>query len=454
MLARAWRFESSRVHHYFPAIMIWHLYNILFVLGFLLLLPRFLYRMWRRGGYRAHFGERFARYNDRTRAVLADSRQPRIWIHAVSVGEIHVAFTLIDAWRKKRPELTFALSTTTSTAYKLGAQRLSPPDVLFYFPVDLPFIQRRALAAIRPRALVLVEAEWWPNVIREARKQSIPVALVNGRMSDSSFNGYRKLQWFMKQLLGDVQVLCAQSKTDAERLVALGAPAGRVHAVGSTKYEIAAPPENRVADIAAQMRDAGLDVASRTVWVGGSTWPGEEEALVDLYLLLKKSYPSLALTLVPRHAERAGEIVRLIEKRGLAYAQRSNKATVSSDPIDIYLADTTGELMFFYALADVVFVGKSLTQQGGQNVIEPAALGKPVVVGPHMGNFKSIMEDFLAAQALLQVPNKAQLEETMRKLLGDDGFKQTLGARATALVRAKSGAMERTISLLEEMMRT
>jgi len=172
--------------------MIWFFYNFLFVLGFLLLLPRFLYRMWRRGGYGKHFTQRFARYDAEIRRVLSlRSDGNRIWMHAVSVGEINIAFACIDEWRRRRPGICFVLSTTTSTAYALAAKRLAAPDVLVYFPVDLPFIQRRALRVLRPKGIVLVEAEWWPNLLREAERLNIPVALINGRVSDPSFRGYQ-----------------------------------------------------------------------------------------------------------------------------------------------------------------------------------------------------------------------------------------------------------------------
>jgi len=255
----------------------------------------------------------------------------------------------------------------------------------------------------------------------------------------------------VSRLFADVHVFCAQTDEDANRLSVLGAPSSRVHTVGSTKYDMAPPDAERVAMARSDVQAAGI-APNRVVLLGGSTWPGEEDILLNLYIKLKSAYPELALILTPRHAERAEEIVRLIESRGLSYARRRHTAAPSPGGLDVYLVDTTGELMVFYALADVVFVGKSLTQHGGQNVIEPAVMAKAVLVGPHMENFPGVMADFLSADAILQVKHAEELEQQLFRLLSSQEERDRFGRRAAELVSKKSGALKRTLDLVDPML--
>jgi 3-deoxy-D-manno-octulosonic-acid transferase len=423
----------------------WLLYNVLFAIGFLLLTPRFLLRMKRRGGYARHFGQRFARYDEGVRARLAQG--PRVWVHAVSVGELFVALKLMEEWRALRPGLRFAVTTTTSTGRAIADARVKEPDVVLYFPLDFPPIMRRALDAIRPAAVVLVELELWPNLVRLARRRGAPVFLLNGRISDHSFNGYRRLRFFTRRILPLLEGLYPQSAADAERLVALGAPAERVRVTGSAKYDVATAEPEAEAKARAALRAAGVP-DDAVVLLGGSTWPGEEDALLDAYRALKPAHPRLALVLVPRHVERVPEILPALRARGHVVRLRTDASAPAAAP-DVLLVDTTGELKNLYACADAIFVGKSLTRHGGQNPIEPALYGKPVVVGPNMENFAAIMEDFRAAEALVQVGSAGELAQALGALLADPPRMRELGRRAAEVVRSRRGAVRQALEAID-----
>ncbi|HMP88982.1 MAG TPA: 3-deoxy-D-manno-octulosonic acid transferase [Kiritimatiellia bacterium] len=423
--------------------MIWIIYNILFVLIFPLLLPHFLFRMKRRGGYSKDITQRLGYYSDET--VLQLGGEPRIWIHAVSVGELYVALHLIKEWRERAPETRFALTTTTSTAYAIAKRELSELDVVLYFPVDFPPIMRKAFEAIDPKAILLVEVELWPNLIRIARERGIPVMLVNGRMSDRSFKGYRKLSMLTRPLLAEFDLIGVQSDEDLRRFVALGAPPDRTVNFGSAKYDVAlATPLGEGGKALEVMRSAGI-TDQHLVLLGGSTWPGEEDAMVDLYRGLKTRYRNLVLVIAPRHVERANQIVEELKPRVGKLLRRSNikeKPAISpAYPPDVLLIDTTGELKHFYANADVIFVGKSLTQHGGQNIIEPALYGKPVVVGPNMENFVAIMDDFLQENAVLQVKDLQGLRRAVDDLLCDPQKRRAIGGSARRVVETKAGSL-------------
>jgi 3-deoxy-D-manno-octulosonic-acid transferase len=423
--------------------MIWIFYNILFLLIFPLLLPHFLLRMRKRGGYSRNFMQRLGHYSDEVLEQLGG--HPRIWVHAVSVGELFVALRMMQEWREREPGVLFALTTTTSTAYSIAQRELKAPDVALYFPVDFPPIMKRAFQEINPLTIVLVEVELWPNLIRMARRQGIPLLLVNGRMSDRSYRGYRKLTMLTRKLLPLFDLISAQSDEDLQRFIALGADPARTVNLGSAKYDVAlaTPPGEgeKVLDI---MRAAGIK-PDQLVLLAGSTWDGEEDAMVDLYRGLKTRYRNLVLMIAPRHVERVPKIIELLKPRVGKLVRRSTikeKPSIApASPPDVLLIDTTGELKHFYANADVIFVGKSLTQHGGQNIIEPALYGKPVVVGPNMENFPAIMEDFLAENAVIQVKDLQGLRRSVDDLLCDPAKRQVIGQAARRVVEQKSGSL-------------
>ncbi|HMO50048.1 MAG TPA: 3-deoxy-D-manno-octulosonic acid transferase [Kiritimatiellia bacterium] len=430
--------------------MIWKIYNLLFALIFPLLLPHFFWRMKRRGGYSRNFGQRLGFYSDEVLRALGG--EPRVWLHAVSVGELYVALCLIREWREREPDVRFALTVTTSTAYAIAERELSAADVVLYFPVDFPPVMRRAFAVINPRALVLVEVELWPNLIRMARRRSLPVFLVNGRMSDRSFRGYSRLKALTRPLLAEFDVISVQSEEDRKRFIALGADPARTVHLGSAKYDVALTTPLAGGEKALEvMRAAGIR-PDHLVLLGGSTWDGEEEAMVDLYRGLKTRYRNLVLMIAPRHVERLPALLEILKPKVGKLVRRSTitetAAVAPAQPPDVLLIDTTGELKHFYAHADVIFVGKSLTQHGGQNIIEPALYGKPVIVGPNMENFIAILADFLAEDAVVQVKDLQGLRRAVDDLLCDPGKRDEIGQAARRVVESQSGSLGQFLDCL------
>ena len=429
--------------------MIWIFYNLLFPVVFLLMLPKFISRMLRRGGYKKHFEQRLGIYGSGTAARLAEERY--IWIHAVSVGELFVALRFIEEYRKAHPDARFVVSTNTSTGHALADQKLDARDVLIYFPVDLPWVMRRAFKQINPLKLILVECEFWPNLVRQAHKRGIPVALINGRISDSSFKGYMKLRPFTRRLLELINPVCMQGGQDAERIIAMGARPEMIKTLGTAKYDLPPPANDADAQARAVLRKLSVP-DNALILLGGSTWPGEEEALCKIYKNLRAQHPDLFLVLVPRHAERRDDVVKTLEAQNLSFILRSqlsaSKPSVEDGRPDVLVVDTTGELMSFYAAADVVFVGKSLCEHGGQNPIEPALFGKAIVVGPNMENFPAVMDDFLSGNALRQVADFQTLEKTISGLLADSNVRKKLGEAARAVVESHRGVIEKMVEAI------
>ena len=466
----------------------WAIYNVLFALIYPLLLPGFLVRMLRRGGYANRFWDRFALYPEglfgKDRPLFDSHTLPTtnyqlpttnfVWIHAVSVGEVQVAGQLMREWRKAEPGVRFCFSTTSSTGWKIAEKelaslnistaqslnRLTASDVLIYNPLDFPNFVKSALRTVRPREIVLTESEIWPNFILQAKKMGIPLFLINARVSDRSAPRYKAAKWFFGEVLSSFTRIFAQSDLDKQRLVAAGAPAERVVVTGSFKFDVAqrnVGKEEELKDwIFGEGRGkreegrGGLDTPR--ILLGGSTWPGEDEVILDIYrkLLTSSLFPrpsSLLLVLAPRHFEKADAIEANIRKFGFECIRRSKGSSLIPHPsslVPVYLADTTGELMGLYGIADVVFVGKSLCAHGSQNMIEPCLCGKPTLVGPYTENFRPVMSDLLASDAIIQVKDAQELEEKIVNLFGKDDA--GLGARAKAAVEKRLGVVAKCVN--------
>ena len=430
--------------------MIWILYNILFAVGFVLLLPKFLWRIHRRGGYKSDFMQRFGIYRPEIKQRLREG--DAVWVHAVSVGEIFVALQFVNSLRGTYPSARFILSTTTSTGYAIGKEKILDPDVLIYFPFDFPPVTRRVLSLTRPKALILVEAEFWPNLLRIAAMRDVPVFLINGRLSDKSFRGYRRLTAFTRRIFPLFRALCVQSDADRNRFMQLGAPSSRLYVLNSAKYEISGPSKQAIQRARDVLDRVGFG-QDRVILLGGSTWPGEEEILLQIYRELRQCHKTLALVLAPRHVERTPDVLAQIQQQGLT-VQRRSAIDDSRNSADVFLLDTTGELASFYACASIIFVGKSLTAEGGQNVIEPAVCQRAIVVGPNMQNFPVVLEDFKQAHALHQVQDRAELADVIARLLVDRAERRELGQRAGELVRSKAGGIVASVDLVVEALRT
>ena len=437
----------------------WTIYNLLFAVVWPFLLPGFLLRMLRRGGYAARMGDRIGLYPDEVLAALGakpDSHDFRkgefVWIHAVSVGEVQVAGQLMREWRQSEPTVRFCFSTTSSTGWKMAGREVTARDVLVYNPLDFPAFVRSALRTVRPRAIVLTESEIWPNFIRKAHRYGIPLFLINARVSDRSAPRYRAARWFFRDVLGAFTAVFAQSELDRERLLAAGASAATVRVTGSFKFDVALRRPEKERELAAWLFPDGRRRAGERILLGGSTWPGEDEVLIAAYARLRERHPGLRLVLAPRHFEKADAVEANVRRAGFACVRRSREGApgAGAAPGAVCLADTTGELMGLYGLADVVFVGKSLCARGAQNMIEPCLCGKPTLVGPHTENFRPVMSDLLEAKAIEQVPDAEALTARLDALLRDDGG---LGERAAAAVGRRRGVVPKCVAAMREALK-
>ena len=428
-------------------------YNILFAVFFWLSAPFYFFKMSRRPNWRRGFWQRFGLYRECVKKP--DGKRPVLWLHAVSVGEVGICAQLIQSLEPRLPGYEFLVSTTTSTGMGELQRKLPPHIAKFYYPVDFPGAVRRALNTFRPSAVVLVENELWPNFLWQATDRKIPLFLVNARISDRSFPRYRRGNFLFRRMFSQFRGVGCQESGDGGRLAQLGFPSEAIRVVGSLKFDAAQPDPRPGLDARALLRQIGVNKNSK-ILVAGSTHAGEEAVLAAMLKRLRVRFPELFLVLVPRHSERTAEVSRELESHGVRFVRRSEidlTKPPSPSEAECLLVNTTGELKFFYEVADVVFVGKSLTAKGGQNPIEPAALGKAVVFGPNMQNFTSIVRAFVAEQAVAQVRDAAELEVTVAQLLSGDRRRADLGARALAVVQKNLGATERTVGLITEKLK-
>lgn len=422
-------------------------YNLLYPLGLLLFLPGQIAKLLRRGNYRHKFGQRFGIYDRDVQARLASGRST--WIHAVSVGEVAIALKLSAKLKELDPESFCVLTTTTTTGFAFANQEAGEGMEVLYSPLDFWPIVRRAYAVIRPIRVVLVEAEVWPNLAAETRGRGIPLALVNARLSQRSETRFRRFLFLVAPTFRCLDLVCVQELEDIERWVALGVPRERIHHVGSIKYD---PVGTRVdPDQPLQVLGAfGID-GSRSILFGGSTHPGEEEVLGEIFQRLRADLPAFALIIAPRHVERVGEIRTRLARLGLSVSLRSEAGTTPTSPPDCILLDSTGELQNWYAVATIVFIGKSLTARGGQNPVEPILAGKPVLFGPHMENFSTLAKSLVANEAAIQIDDPNALQEKIAWLLRDRSAALRLVANAQAVLARHSGATARTAMLVMKL---
>ena len=403
-------------------------------------LPYWLLVMTTNGKYREGLSERLGWVPDRLRE--GDSRKT-IWVHAVSVGEVLAASRLVNELSACAPQYRVLLSTTTQTGQRLARERTGASHT-FYFPLDFPWIVKRYLRTLDPVLLVLVETEFWPNLLTACRRSSIPVAVVNGRISDRSLPRYLRLRAIWKQILAGVSIMMAQSEEDAKRLKAIGAPAGRVSFAGNLKFDV------RSAEPAAITTTLREKLAPGTrVLVCGSTLDGEEEILLDAFQPLLKTFPDCVMILAPRHPERFARVAGLLKNRKDRFVRRSNwmKRPAKIKPGTVILLDSIGELASVYALASVAFVGGSLVPGGGHNPLEPAQFAVPVVMGTHYANFRAIIDTLLQAEAL-KLATKETLVPMLENLLTDVDAANALGVRALEVFHHQSGATGRAVTAL------
>lgn len=429
------------------------LYNILFTIGFFLAAPYYFMRMRRRGNWRRGFAQRFGKYDTKLKQAITNRHV--MWIHAVSVGEVNICTQLIRALEPRVPNLKIVVSTTTTTGMGELERKLPSHISKIYYPIDRRPYVARALGSVKPEAVVLVEAEIWPNFVTRARNQGIPVFLVNARLSDRSYRGYRRWGFLFRPLFRSLAGVGAQSEADAERLRKLGCRPEAIRVVGSLKYDAAQLDERRPIDVPAMLQQLGVTEKAR-VLVAGSTHAGEEAILAEQFARLKKKVPDLFMVIVPRHFERGREAGRDLQAHGVRFVYRSEvtaRTVCLPGEVDCLLVNSTGELKYFYEHADVIFVGKSLAGEGGQNPIEPGALGKAMVFGPNMQNFGEIVGALLAQKGAIQVRDAAGLETALGQLLTDDKLRAELGGNALKVVNENLGAIDRTVEMIVEHLR-
>jgi 3-deoxy-D-manno-octulosonic-acid transferase len=419
------------------------LYSLLSLVAIVLASPYFLYQAIRYNKYMPSLGQRLGYLPI---SVNVDGEQS-IWIHAVSVGEALAARALVADLKARYPRLRIFLSTTTIAGQQVARRSVQHVDAVFYFPFDFAFIVRRTLDVVNPRIFVMMETEIWPNLLRVCRKRGVKTVMINGRISSRSYPRYRLARPFFRRVLANVDGFCMQSEESARRLIDLGADASRVTVTGSLKFDSLETPTATPHARPRLLRFFRMS-PSRPVIVAGSTFRGEEAAVLRALSRVKKTMPAAVAILAPRQPERFPEAERIARDAGFATIRRSELPIDAEPRADVIVLDSIGELAQLYQLATVVFVGGSLVDHGGHNILEPAVVGKPIVFGPHMQNFKEIAELFVANGAAVCVQSERELDDELLALLTDPVRRAGMGAAARALVEANRGAKEKTLAAI------
>lgn len=422
-----------------------YLLNLVYSVLIALAMPIVIWKRWRTGKYRRGWKEKlFGDLPD-----LSSHPRPRVWFHAVSVGEVLQLRQIVERLQRARPEILPVITTTTETGYSVARDTFPACEVTF-FPLDFTWSVRRGLRRIAPSAIVLVELELWPNFILAAARHQIPLALINGRLSSRSFRGYSRIRPLVSQLLRCFSLIAVQTDEYRDRFISLGANPATTRVTGSIKFDGVAtnsdlPKTRELAEWMELTKGAPVIVA-------GSTQAPEEDYALRAFRILKRDDPALRLVLVPRHPERRDEILQLALRMGFSVRQRSTRQIHSQFPSSpqIELLDTVGELGACWGLATVAFVGGSFGSRGGQNMLEPAAFGKPVCVGPNTSNFRQIVELLQSHDAITTVHSAEEMQEFFAKMLRHPEVAAAQGERAREVVLRQQGATDQTISLLLE----
>lgn len=381
-----------------------------------------------------------------------------IWVHAVSVGEAAAAASFIKELKARHPSLRIVLSTVTDTGQKVARERVADSADIVYLPFDLAGVFRKVLKKTRPSLFITIETELWPNIFRACRREGVPILVLNGRLSDDSFRGYKKIRFFIKEVVRSVELFCMQDRLYADRIIELGADEDRVRVTGNFKFDTR--PSDKLPEWAGYLKGA--------VILAGSTHEGEEELMVSVFRNLKNDLPELNLVLAPRHPERFRKVEEMVKASGLPYLKRSSlvhgslpiahgnesipsghEPSAMSRKLSgmVILLDTIGELASAYGLADISIIGGSFIHRGGHNPLEPAFWGKPVVCGPHMENFPFI-QDFYIGRGAMKTDADG-LYEVLRELIRSPEKRKVMGEKARELFNEKTGAVKRAVEVLE-----
>ena len=411
--------------------------NIIYVILLVFYVPA----LWFRGKLHKGYRQRLGHLPPEVRRHLGN--QKHIWVHAVSVGEVLAIRYLIEKFQEHCPQYPIVCTTVTKTGYTLAKDLFKDQALVLYAPLDFSWIVRKFCALIDPAVYIAAETEWWPNLYGCLHKKGVPIFQVNGRISDKALKGYRKIPFLTKRMIRCVTKFFMQSEAQKKRILALGADSSQVEVLGNLKFDNLPDAE-----------DVPPYNGTNAFWVGGSTHPGEEELLLETYGALKDTYPHLRLVLAPRHVERVPEVIRLIEQKGYRSILLSSWAKTDIRAEEIILVDTIGHLREVYAMAKIVFIGKTFKVGGGQNMLEPACFGVPTIAGPLTDNFKQVMEIFLEEGAIIQISDPAQLAEEVRDLLRNFVRYQSISSSARRVVRRYKGATTKTVQRIKEWMET
>lgn len=419
------------------------LLNAAYLVVLLALSPAIAWQAWRTGKYREGYAEKLLGL-----VPERSSDKPCIWLHAVSVGEVNLLATTLSELSSERPDCELVVSTTTKTGYDLARKKYSDEFLVFYCPLDFSWSVRRAMRRLKPELLVLAELELWPNLIAVAKDYNAKVAIINGRLSENSFRGYRRVRPLVRRVLQKVNLIAAQDEETATRFTDLGAE--NVIVTGSLKYD-GAETDRENSRTRAMRHLSGFD-GEEVVFLAGSTQAPEEAICIKLFNRLRDEFPNLRLILVPRHPERFDEVATLLENSGLQWCRRSELPSAFSLQPSAFLIDSVGELSAWWAAATIGFVGGSFGDRGGQNMIEPAAYGVATCFGPNTRNFRDIVAALLTADGAEVVADEQALESFVRRCLEQPEYAESLGKRGQQFVQSQLGATARTVDLLSELL--
>ncbi len=431
--------------------------DLLYLLAAAAYSPVVIYRAVRHKRYRTGWDQRFGKITRRSPTKKC------IWLHAVSVGEVNAAKTIVKELRNKFGNFEIVISTTTDTGFARATNLFSENHQVFFFPFDFSWIMRRAFSNIRPAICLLMELEVWPNFVQIAQQLNVPVIVVNGRISDRSFTSYKRVRPLIRKIFDRVTLVLAQTDEYARRFKELGCNDEKVIVTGSLKYDTA-QITNKVegADVLASQ----LNINDERLWVAGATGNDEEKILLDVYQNLKQQNPfrDLRLAIVPRKPERFDEVAQLIESRGLSLVRYSHIKKLTTENTEksiinnqssidtVILGDTMGDLRKFYSLATIIFVGRSLVPMGGSDMAEAAALGKCTIFGPHTFNFKQTVDALLADKGAIMVKDEKELLQTMQKCLSDSDFAQSVAKNGQEVIRKNQGATAKSIGQIAKFL--
>ena len=436
-------------------------YDIIFILVFLFwYLPEYLFKgkfhfgFWMRLGiFPRQISQRLAGQRAVVGLPIAQATGQRaIWLHAVSVGEVLASQKLLSGLRKEYPDSQIVISTVTPTGNAVARKIAGPQDIVIYLPLDISFIAAAVACRINPYLVIIAETELWPNLIGVLNKRGIPIIIVNARISDGSFRGYGLIRFLIRPVLNKISLFCLQTETDAQRLAALGAIPEKLRVTGNMKFDASTP---LTIDNADYRKKLGLKEEDKLL-TAGSTHPGEEEIILRVYKGLLNDFPGLKLLIAPRHPDRAKEIGRLALNYGFdsIFISKLQPLTIDHRLSTVFILDTIGQLVSFYAVSDIVFVGKSLVNKGGQNILEPAFFAKPILFGPHMFNFREITALYLANQAAVMVKDEEELSRKIRFFLANPLEADRLGRAGKELLSLNQGATERNLEAIKKGVRS